>query len=110
MPDHLLTLPAAADALGLSRRTLEREIAAGRLAVVQIRRAVRVAQSDIDGYIQRSRRYRMPACPSENVVTFGTSVSRSPASALSAALDAALPGRTRSRSKHRSAATTSPEK
>jgi len=108
MPEALLTLTAAAERLALSRRTLEREIAAGRLAVVRIRGAVRVAQSDIEAYIIRSRRYRQPSeCQSENVVTFGTSASRSTAGALSALLDEVLPGRTRSRSKHRSAATTS---
>lgn len=108
MPDPLLTLPAAAAQLGISRRTLEREIAAGKLAVVCIRGAVRVAQSDLDGYIVRLRRYHQPAaCPSENVVTFGTSASRSRASELSELLDEVLPRRTRRPLKHRSGATTS---
>ena len=107
MADVLLTLPAAAEVLALSRRTLEREIAAGRLAVVRIRGAVRVAQSDLDGYIVRLRRYQEQPdpCQSANVATFGTSASRSRGSALSAALDEALPGRRRLHSKLRSAAT-----
>lgn len=99
MPDSLLTLDAAAEVLALSRRTIEREISAGRLAVVRIRGAVRVAQSDLDGYIVRLRRYQEQSdpCPSANVVTFGTSASRSAGSELSALLDEALPGRMRPR-------------
>ncbi len=109
MPDALLTLDAAAIQLAISRRTLEREIASGRIATVRVRGAVRVAQSDVEGYIVRLRKYQeQPSpCQSANVATFGTSASRSRGSALSALLDEALPGRTRSRSKHRSAATTS---
>jgi excisionase family DNA binding protein len=109
MPAALLTLPAAALRLAISRRTLEREIATGRLAVVRIRGAVRVAESDLEAYIVRLRKYQEPEapCPPANVVTFGTSASRSRGSALSAVLDEVLPGRMRSRSKHRSAATTS---
>jgi len=36
----LLSLPSAARELGISRRTLEREIADGRLPVIEIRGAV----------------------------------------------------------------------
>lgn len=79
MPDALLTLPDAAAQLAISRRTLEREIASGRIATVRVRGAVRVAQSDIDAYIVRLRRYQEQPdpCQSANVATFGTSVSRS---------------------------------
>jgi excisionase family DNA binding protein len=36
MPDALLTLPDAAAQLAISRRTLEREIASGRIAAVRL--------------------------------------------------------------------------
>ena len=51
----LLSISAAAKQLEVSRRTLEREIADGRLAVIEIRGAVRIDESDLKAYIQRSR-------------------------------------------------------
>ena len=54
----LLTIDQAALSLAISRRTLLREIAAGRLAVVEIRGATRIAQTDIAAYIDQSRKTR----------------------------------------------------
>jgi excisionase family DNA binding protein len=50
--DLLLTLNEAAQRLAISRRTLEREIAAGRFPLpIKVRRATRVRASQIDQYI-----------------------------------------------------------
>ncbi len=43
----LMTIPAAASSLNVSRRTLDREIAAGMLPVIRIRGALRVAEDDL---------------------------------------------------------------
>lgn len=50
----LVTLAEAAQRLAISKRTLEREIAAGRFArPVKIGRASRVPVSELDAYIRR---------------------------------------------------------
>ena len=50
-PDReLLTLDAAASLCFVSRRTLEREIAAGRIRVVKIRHLTRVTRRELDRY------------------------------------------------------------
>ena len=46
----LLTLDQAAHECFVSRRTLEREIAAKRLRVVKIRRATRVTRKELERY------------------------------------------------------------
>ena len=92
-------LPAAAARLGISRRTLEREIADGQIAVVSIRGAVRVAEADIIGYIARHRRYtggEQIACR-ENVATLGTRDYKSTGGALKSLLARERVGATRSR-------------
>lgn len=90
----LLTLPAAAERLSLSRRTIEREIAAGRLAVVQIRGAVRIDEADLEAYIQQSRTTRAPSCPSENEAIDGMSAFKSAARESSEVLARLLRKRT----------------
>jgi len=52
----LLTIADAATQLATSRRTVEREIADGKLAVILVRGSRRVAQSDLDDYIAHQRR------------------------------------------------------
>lgn len=47
---ELLTLDEAARECYASRRTLEREVAAGRLRVVKIRRLTRVTRRELDRY------------------------------------------------------------
>jgi excisionase family DNA binding protein len=90
----LLTLPAVALQLGISRRTLEREIADGRVPVVMIRGAVRIDEIDLQAYIQQSRIKKTRPCPSENAATAGMSAFKSAASASSAALARLLQKRT----------------
>jgi len=85
---HLLSIQSAAEHLAISRRTLEREIADGKIAVIQIRGSRRVAQSDVDAYIARSR--RVERWQSTSVATGGTTVSRSTADRSRAALEQAL--------------------
>jgi excisionase family DNA binding protein len=49
-PIELLTLDVAARECFVSRRTLEREIAAGRLRVTKIRRATRITRKELERY------------------------------------------------------------
>ena len=109
MPDRLLTLPDAAARLAVSRRTLEREIADGAIAHVRIRGGVRIAESDVEAYIQGLRKVkeRPLSCLSGNEAIYGMSAFKSRGSELSAALDAARPGRMRKRLKLQSAASIS---
>jgi len=85
---QLLTISLAATQLSTSRRTVEREIADGKLAVIRIRGIRRVAQSDLDDYIARQRRGEQ--CQSTSAATGGTTVSRSAADRSRAALEQAL--------------------
>jgi excisionase family DNA binding protein len=96
----LLTMPAAADRLGISRRTLEREIADGRISVVEIRGSVRIDEADLSAYIVQQRKTKARPCPSENVETDGMSAFKSAASASKEALDRLLRKRTPSPTKH----------
>jgi excisionase family DNA binding protein len=57
MSEQLLTLPRAADRLGISRSTLEREIKDGKIAICRIRGRVLIAEPDINAYIARLRTY-----------------------------------------------------
>jgi len=50
-----LTLNEVAVRLQVCRRTLEREIAAGRLPCLRIGRSIRVQESDLLGYLNNSR-------------------------------------------------------
>ena len=53
--DRLLSLPEAAEVLGLSMATLRRRIAAGELVVVRDGRCVHVAPRDLARYIAARR-------------------------------------------------------
>lgn len=52
---RLYSLPAARSELGLSRATLDREIAAGRIAFVKIRSRRYIAREDLERYIAARR-------------------------------------------------------
>ncbi len=87
----LLPLPDAAERLGISKSTLEREIRDGAIATCRVRGRVLIAESDIQAYISRLRTYnnqRQNPCPPKNVVTFGTPASRLRAGALKSLLAA----------------------
>jgi excisionase family DNA binding protein len=55
----LFTLPAAADRLSISRRTLDRLISAGSFPrPVKVGSSSRVLREDIEGYLEQLRRAR----------------------------------------------------
>ncbi len=84
----LLTITAAATQLATSRRTVEREIADGKLSVILVRGSRRVAQEDLDSYIARSRRGEQ--WQSTSAATAGTTGFRSAANRSREALEQAL--------------------
>ena len=94
----LLTIADAATQLATSRRTVEREIADGKLAVILVRGSRRVAQSDLDDYIAHQRRGEQ--WQSTSAGTAGTTVSKSAASRSRAALEQALHDLRLSSSRH----------
>ena len=51
----LMTLDEAAERLLVSRRTVERAIAAGRLSRIKIGKAVRIHPDDLDAYVSDCR-------------------------------------------------------
>lgn len=53
---ELLTIPEVAAALRVSRRTVEREIAAHRIRVVRIGRRVLVTAKELDAYVAAAYR------------------------------------------------------
>ena len=53
--ERLLTLPDAAEILGLSLKTLRRRVAAGDLPVIRDGRLVRVHPNDLERYIAARR-------------------------------------------------------
>lgn len=58
-PRDLFTLPAAADRLSISRRTLDRLISAGTFPrPVKVGSSSRVLREDIEGYLEQLRRAR----------------------------------------------------
>jgi excisionase family DNA binding protein len=90
----LLTLSDAATRLGVSRKTVEREIADGRLAIVRVRRARKIAPAELDRYIAAQ------TCHSASTAIDGRCASAwAAADALSAAFRLAQPAPTRRRSK-----------
>jgi excisionase family DNA binding protein len=100
----LLTLQEAAARCRVSVRTLEREAAEGRLAIVRIRTRRLIEPGELDRYIAASRQ-----CQSAARATDGKSESaQALAAALSSAFRPAPPAPTRRRSKLRSAAGSSP--
>jgi len=89
----MLTIQEVADRLRVSVRTVEREIAAGKLRAVKVRRLTRILEPELQGYISR-------ACLSANAPTTGRSVSASVVDAVLRRLSRpAQPAPTRSRSK-----------
>jgi len=50
-PEELLTIAEVADLLKVSKRTVIREIDAGRLGHVRVRRAIRVRTSQYEEYV-----------------------------------------------------------
>lgn len=58
---RLLTLEQAAGLLAISKRTLERLIAGGEFSPpLKIGRSSRVASEDVDAYLDRLQKRRMP--------------------------------------------------
>jgi len=57
-PIELLTLPEAADALRLSRRTLQRLISTGELPTVRIGHRTLIRAEDLRSLVARSRAWR----------------------------------------------------
>lgn len=55
MTAKLLTLAEVSERLAVSLRTVERMVADGELAVVRIRRQVRVRPQDVDAYLEAAR-------------------------------------------------------
>jgi excisionase family DNA binding protein len=58
MEKLLLTIPEAADRLGIGRSKVYELVAAGELDVVRIGRAVRVEAAEIVGFVTRLRQER----------------------------------------------------
>ena len=54
MPD-LLTLNDVADRLQVSRRTVERLVAAGRIRIVRVGRLIRVTERELEAYVAAQR-------------------------------------------------------
>lgn len=61
----MLTVAQAADQVGVSEKTLRREIADGRLATTRIRGCIRIAEHDLGEYLKQ--------CRSESTATAGRS-------------------------------------
>ncbi|WP_072766923.1 helix-turn-helix domain-containing protein [Nitrosospira sp. Nsp11] len=93
---RLLTIPQAAERLSISRRTLEREINDGEIAVCRVRGRVLIAESDLNAYISRLRTYteKTEICPG-NVATFGMPAYKSKVGALKSLLDGERRAKTR---------------
>lgn len=109
----LLTLPQAAQRLGVSVRTVEREAADGRLALVRIRSRRMVDPAELTRYIaaassSTSSPTGTPSCPSASEVIATRSASAlAAASALSEHFLRGPRGKTPARSKSRLAARAS---
>lgn len=102
----LLTLPEVAKHLRVSLRTLEREVADGRLAIVRIRTRRMVDPAELARYIAAASQGQ--PCPSASEETATKSASASAvASVLNALFRPAPPLPTRVRSKSRLAAPAS---
>lgn len=86
MPKRLLTIDAIAAMLDVSPRTVQREIDAGAIATVRVRRLVRIDADEAQAYIARQTTRRSPPCPSTNAVIAGTIDYRSAAKDSRAAL------------------------
>lgn len=102
---NLLLLSEVADELRVSVRTVEREIALGKIAVVMVSSRRRVARAELDRYIAAHQEIQ---CRSEKSVSDGKLESlRATVNALSARFREEPPEPTRKRSKLWSAASRS---
>jgi len=99
------TLPEAAFRLRVSVRTVEREIADGKLTAVRIRRAVRISSIELSTYIANTTR----KCLSGNDMIDGKSAFKLADDVLKRHFRPAQPAPTRSRSKLLCAARKSTE-
>jgi excisionase family DNA binding protein len=100
---ELMTLPEAAERLRVSVRSVEREIAAGRLALVRVRSRRLIQAAELTRYIAA-----LTPCQSANEATATKSASASAAvDALSEHFRRAQPSPTPARSKSRLAASGS---
>jgi len=72
MPNKLLTIEALAAMLDVSPRTVQREIDAGAISTVRVRRLVRIDDDEAKAYIARQTTRRSPPCPSTSAATAGT--------------------------------------
>lgn len=96
----LLTLAEVAERLRVSVRTVEREAADGRLAIIRVRSRRFIDPAELERYIADSQ---VRACPSESAATAIKSASAlAAANALSEHFRPAAPSPTRGRSKLRS--------
>lgn len=55
MSTQLLTIPQAADRLAMSVDTVQRAITAGHLDTVRVGRSVRIAEADLEAFINARR-------------------------------------------------------
>jgi excisionase family DNA binding protein len=107
MDTMLFTLAEAAERLRVSVRTVEREAADGRLALVRIRSRRMVDPAELARYIAAASQQAQP-CPSANEATATKCASASAAiAALNAHFQRAQRSPTRARSKSRLAAPAS---
>lgn len=73
MIKRLLTIDAVAAMLDVSPRTVQREIDAGAISTVRVRRLVRIDADEAQAYIARqTNTRRSPPCPSTSAATAGT--------------------------------------
>ena len=99
---HLLTITEAAQRLHVSVRTLEREVADGKLAIVRVRSRRLVDEAELTRYIAaQSCRYEKSAIAGKSASDWAV------AAVLNRLSRQAQPEPTRSRSKFRSAAAKS---
>ena len=52
---EVVSVPRAADFLGVCDRTVRREIAAGRLSCIRVGRSVRITRDQLSQYVRESR-------------------------------------------------------
>ena len=71
MASRLLTIDAVAAMLDVSPRTVQREIDAGAISTVRVRRLVRIDAAEAQAYIARQTTRKKQPCPSTSAVTAG---------------------------------------
>ncbi|MHC5057875.1 MAG: helix-turn-helix domain-containing protein [Planctomycetota bacterium] len=58
----LLTVPEVAHLMGLSDKTVRREVVRGNLRTVRLGRSVRISRAELLSYIKRNERRGYPTC------------------------------------------------